>query len=124
MARKSNPSAPVITKAGEVASAAAVIRDVLSHRPMPENKPQPDSPQRMLGYQDNGDYLPMDPPATTPEEQSWIDARNSMSCELGILLEPQGAHGWLTVKPKSGNLSPILLMRLPLLHSAVDGNPF
>ena len=126
LARRSNPSAPVITTASQVATLSAVIKDVLDAAPRPANKPQPaDTPDRTLGYIEPGEQLPMEIVTDIPEEQAWNEARNSLSCELGILLEPRGEHGWIAVQPETGNLKPILLFRLPLLYNNPQpGQPF
>ena len=126
LARKSHPSAPVITKESQVALIAHVIKDVLDARPLPVNKLMPaDALDRSLGYIEPGEQLPMELVTDIPEEQAWNEARNSPSCELGILLEPRGEHAWIAVQPITGNLKPILLFRLPLLYNTpLPGQPF
>ena len=129
LARKSHPSAPVITKESQTATIAGVIKEVLDARPMPVNKAlhrvADPLTYRTLGYAEPGEQLPMELVSDITEEQAWNEARNSLSSELGILLEPRGEHAWLAVQPTTGNLQPILLFRLPLLYNnPLPGQPF
>jgi len=116
------PSSGVVIRASdEKAKMAASIKYTLDELAPKVLPPAP----RELGNTQLGETFPMDyPPQGSAEDAlQWFRSLHSFDTDLGIVIDPIAAQGWIAVKPQ-GLPKPILLLKLPLLNCPSPGQPF